>query len=169
MAGEQQSIMPTSSQTRHQSQTHRQPSRLGSRRSGRSVDHSTLLAIGSWSSQKTDHGDRHALSSSRSESARHEDGSSYNDFILFPDEDHTNAYEDVSAYTEQPSAPLAPRNPRLRTPDIAPLSTDVQFFPCLGDEADEDRINEAWYLAGRDRVLSQMEEAMAYMSVVGGR
>ncbi|GKT64166.1 hypothetical protein ColTof4_06542 [Colletotrichum tofieldiae] len=102
------------------------------------------------------------MSGNRSDFARDEDESSYkrepyDDFILFPDESQTDTYEDVSAYTEQPAAPLAPRIHRLRTPDIAPLSTDVQFFPCLGDEAEEDRINEAWYLAGRERVRSQIQ------------
>ncbi|OHX00118.1 hypothetical protein CSPAE12_01349 [Colletotrichum incanum] len=114
------------------------------------------------------------MSSNRSYFARDQDESSYkhvpyDDFILFPDESQTDTHEDVSIYTEQPPAPLAPCIHRLRTPDIAPLSTDVQFFPCLGDEAEEDRINEAWYLAGRERVHSQMDEALAYMSVVGGR
>ncbi|KAK1569771.1 uncharacterized protein LY79DRAFT_528031 [Colletotrichum navitas] len=174
MFEEQRPSICTSPQATHRPQTHHQNLRSGSRKNRRSADHSTLVAIGSWSSHKTGHGDRHALSNSRNESTRYENGLSYqhapyDDFNLFPEEGHTDDYEDVSAYTEQPSAPLAPRIPRFRTPDIAPLSTDVQFFPCLGDEPDEDRINEAWYLAGRDRVLSQMEEAMAYMSIVGGR
>ncbi|KAK2039428.1 hypothetical protein LZ31DRAFT_476619 [Colletotrichum somersetense] len=171
---EDRSSISTSPQARHRPQTHHQNFRSGSRRNRRSADHSALLAIGSWSSHKTGHGDGHALSDGKSESAQHDFGSSYqhaphDDFILFPEEGHTDEYEDVSAYTEQPSAPLAPHITRSRTPDIAPLSTDVQFFACLGDEPEEDRINEAWYLAGRDRVLSQMEEAMAYMSIVGRR
>ncbi|GKT52498.1 uncharacterized protein ColSpa_12679 [Colletotrichum spaethianum] len=178
MTGEQLFAMDTSPQTRHQALPHHRNSRPRLRRSRRSADHSALLAIGSWSSPDIhlgDHyGDRSAPSRNKSDFAsRQEDESyehaSYDDFILFPDEIPTDTHEDVSAYTEQPSAPLAPRIPRLRTPDLAPLSTDVQFFPCHGDEAEEDRINEAWYLAGRERVHSQMDEAMAYMSIVEGR
>lgn len=81
----------------------------------------------------------------------------YDDFLLFPDE-NLDDFEDPSMPADYVSStPMAPRITRLRTPDIAPLSTDVQFFPCLGDEAEEDRINEAWYLAGRERVDCQRQ------------
>ncbi|KAK1998090.1 hypothetical protein LX36DRAFT_681293 [Colletotrichum falcatum] len=174
MFEERRSSVSASPQMKHRPQRHHRNSRPRSRGNRRSADHSTLLAIGSWSSQGVGQEDGHALSNSSSEPVPHDDGSSYkhspyDDFILFPDGGHADDYEDVPVHIEQPSAPLPPRIPRLRTPEIAPLSTDYQFFPCLGDEPDEDRINEAWYLAGRDRVLSQMEEATAYMSIVGGR
>ncbi|GKT97161.1 hypothetical protein Ct61P_15011 [Colletotrichum tofieldiae] len=61
------------------------------------------------------------MSGNRSDFARDEDESSYkrepyDDFILFPDESQTDTYEDVSAYTEQPAAPLAPASTGFARP-----------------------------------------------------
>ncbi|KAK6215556.1 hypothetical protein QIS74_08575 [Colletotrichum tabaci] len=171
MMGEQRSSMTASPRTRKQSQSAPRSPRLGARGSTSVADHSSLAAVGSWSSQIVHNGDYHTRRGIQSDFARYEDESSYkyapyDDFILFPDESSADAQERASAYTRQSPAPLGPRISRLRTPDIAPLSTDVQFFPCLGDEAEEDRINEAWYLAGRERVASQMNDALAYISAI---
>jgi hypothetical protein len=54
---------------------------------------------------------------------------------------------------DPPSAPLIPR---LRTPDLVPMSMDAQFCPCC-DEPNQDRINEIWYLTGRTKMDSQRE------------
>ncbi|TDZ33096.1 hypothetical protein C8035_v006030 [Colletotrichum spinosum] len=86
------------------------------------------------------------------------------DFVLFPEE----IPEDDTQNGRASSPPRAPRISRLRTPDIAPLSTDVQFFPCLGNEDEQDRVNEAWYLAGRERLDAQIDNAIAYMAGVDG-
>ncbi|KAF0318613.1 hypothetical protein GQ607_014164 [Colletotrichum asianum] len=120
---------------------------------------SSLIAIGSWSDQSSYH-DAHLSRAHRFYDARlFDDGpdskdlsvAPEDDFILFPDD----TPEPALVPYEAALPPRAPRIPRLRTPDLAPLSTDVQFFPCLGDEREEDRVNETWYLAGRERVDSQ--------------
>lgn len=54
-----------------------------------------------------------------------------------------------------PSPPLAPQISRLSTPDLSPLATDVEFCPCHGDECVEDKVGDAWYIAGRSKMNSQ--------------
>ncbi|KAL0935714.1 uncharacterized protein CTRU02_210305 [Colletotrichum truncatum] len=132
----------------------------------RNPDHS-LLAIGSWSNQSHHHETNHSHANRFGDHVTFNDQAAANDlpmgysasfnetddFVLFPDD----TPEDELVPYGRPLPPRAPRISRLRTPDIAPLSTDVQFFPCLGDECEEDRINEAWYLAGRETVDSQRQ------------
>ncbi|OHF01644.1 hypothetical protein CORC01_03134 [Colletotrichum orchidophilum] len=167
--------MPASPRPRHQpSPDRRSPGSVPPRRR-RSPDHITLLAMGSWSSQSIHDDDPYARPGrERSINSIHDGDFSaknapYDDFILFPDDATADTHEDFTACAESSLAPRAPRFTRLRTPDFAPLSTDVQFFPCLGDEAEQDRINEAWYIAGRDGVNSKLDGALAYMAVVEGR
>ncbi|TQN71445.1 hypothetical protein CSHISOI_04111 [Colletotrichum shisoi] len=160
--GEQRSSMTASPKTRKQPLSAPRSPRYESRGGTSVTDHSSLAAVGSWSSQSVHNGDYHTRRGIHSDLPRYEDESSYkyapyDDFILFPDESSVDTQGKASVYTRQSPAPLGPRISRLRTPDIAPLSTDVQFFPCLGDETEEDRINEAWYLAGRERVASQTQ------------
>ncbi|KAJ3963153.1 hypothetical protein N0V92_000135 [Colletotrichum tropicale] len=136
---------------------------------------SSLLAIGSWSDQSSHHDARLSQAHRFHDAPLFNDGpeskdlsaAPEDDFILFPDD----TPEPALVPYEAALPPRAPRIPRLRTPDLAPLSTDVQFFPCLGDEREEDRVNETWYLAGRERVDSQLNDALAYMAGVkaGGR
>ncbi|KAJ0165099.1 hypothetical protein CTA2_12358 [Colletotrichum tanaceti] len=160
MMSDQRSSMTASPKTRKQPLSAPRSPRHVSRGSTSVADHSNLAAVGSWSTQSVHNGDYHTRRGIQSDLYEDESShkyASYDDFILFPDESLADTQERVSAYTRQSPAPLGPRISRLGTPDIAPLSTDVQFFPCLGDEAEEDRINEAWYLAGRERVASQSQ------------
>lgn len=53
-----------------------------------------------------------------------------------------------------PSPPRTPRAPRLRTPDLSPLSTDVEFCPCHGGAA-EDQVNGVWHMAEKSKMDSQ--------------
>ncbi|KAF9872569.1 hypothetical protein CkaCkLH20_10066 [Colletotrichum karsti] len=151
-------------------------SKASSHRRRRSPD-SSLLAVGSWSNQShRDDGnqartgrfdmfapvnDEIAAKSLPMDSA----SGMMDDFVLFPDD----TAEDALVPYEEALPPCAPCISRLRTPDLAPMSTDVQFFPCLGDEREEDRINEAWYLAGREKMDSQLNDALAYMAGTEGR
>ncbi|KAF6826924.1 hypothetical protein CPLU01_09404 [Colletotrichum plurivorum] len=50
-----------------------------------------------------------------------------------------------------------PLIPRLCSPDVALLSTDLQFFTRTGFECEEDRVDEAWYLAGHDAMADMAE------------
>ncbi|KAK1623205.1 hypothetical protein BDP81DRAFT_399525 [Colletotrichum phormii] len=132
--------------------------------------------MGSWTSQSIHDEEPCARYGREKGSSSFHDGdcssknAPYDDFILFPDDAENDINEDFASPAQSSSsAPRAPRISRLRTPDLAPLSTDVQFFPCLGDEAERDRINEAWYIAGRERVASQLDDALAYMAAVEGR
>ncbi|OLN81495.1 hypothetical protein CCHL11_10313 [Colletotrichum chlorophyti] len=141
-------------------------SRPGPRRR-RNLDEGSLLAIGSWGSHNS-HEFYHAQSERLSSTIAGDDFSAkngydvltppgtYEDFILFPNE-HGDVTTDAIFYPDEvPSAPMAPRIPRLHTPDLAPLSTDIQFFPCHDEEV-EDRINETWYLAGREKIDKQRQ------------
>ncbi|KAK2778827.1 hypothetical protein CKAH01_11601 [Colletotrichum kahawae] len=139
----------------------------------RDQSENSLLAIGSWSDHSSHHDAHLSQAHHFHDAPLFDDGpdskdllaAPEDDFILFPDD----TAEPALVPYEEALPPRAPRIPRLRTPDLAPLSTHVQFFPCLGDEREEDRVNETWYLAGRERVDSQMDDALAYMAGVEGR
>lgn len=140
-------------------------SKANSHRRRRKPDFS-LIAMGSWSSQSYYRdGERTRIEHLGSLASINDDivatnlpmdsssSSVMDDFILIPDD----TAEDALVQYEEASPPRAPHGDRLRTPYIAPMSTDVQFFPCLGDEREEDRINDTWYLAGREKVDSQRQ------------
>ncbi|KAF6843716.1 hypothetical protein CMUS01_01823 [Colletotrichum musicola] len=64
----------------------------------------------------------------------------------------------ASIRRELPSSPRQqPLIHRLYSPDVALLSTDVQFFTRTGFECEEDRVDEAWYLAGHDAMADMAE------------
>ncbi|KXH41011.1 hypothetical protein CNYM01_05487 [Colletotrichum nymphaeae SA-01] len=176
MSDEQLYSLPPSPRPRHQPSSYRRSLEPVSQRRRRSPDHDSLVAMGSWTSQST-HNEEPCTRSGRekgSSSSFHDSDfpakyAPYDDFILFPDDAGEYIHEDFTVPAHSSSAPGAPRITRLRTPDLAPLSTDVQFFPCLGNESERDRINEAWYIAGRERVESQLDDALAYMAAVEGR
>jgi hypothetical protein len=49
--------------------------------------------------------------------------------------------------------PQTPRDTRLSTPDLPPLSTDFEFCPChRSGEHEQDRINQEFYLAIRSKM-----------------
>ncbi|KAK1454688.1 hypothetical protein CMEL01_03448 [Colletotrichum melonis] len=164
LSDEQLYSIPPSPRPRHQPSSYRRSPGPVSQRRRRSPDHDSLVAMGSWTSQST-HNEEPCTRSGRekgSSSSFHDGDFSakyapYDDFILFPDDAGEYIHEDFTVPAHSSSALGAPRITRLRTPDLAPLSTDVQFFPCLGDESERDRINEAWYIAGRERVESQCQ------------
>ncbi|EXF85847.1 hypothetical protein CFIO01_11723 [Colletotrichum fioriniae PJ7] len=175
MSDEQLYSLPPSPRLRHQPPSYRRSPGPASQRRRRSPDHDSLVAMGSWTSQNTHNEEPCTRSGREKGSSTFHSGdfsardAPYDDFILFPDDAGECMHEDFRAPAQSSSAPRAPRITRLRTPDLAPLSTDVQFFPCLGGESERDRINEAWYIAGRERVESQLDDALAYMSAVEGR
>ncbi|KAK1671082.1 hypothetical protein BDP55DRAFT_732515 [Colletotrichum godetiae] len=175
ISDEQLYSMPPSPRPRHQPLSYRRSPGPVSQRRRRSRDHDSLIAMGSWTSQSIRDEEpcarygRERCSSSLHDGDFLAKNTPYDDFILFPDGAENDIYEDFASPAQSSSAPRAPRITRLRTPDLAPLSTDVQFFPCLGDEAERDRINEAWYIASRERVASQLDDALAYMAAVEGR
>jgi hypothetical protein len=52
--------------------------------------------------------------------------------------------------------PKTPRDTRLSTPDLPPLSTDFEFCPCHhSDEAGQERINEDFYFVSRSKMDMQ--------------
>ncbi|KAM0344097.1 hypothetical protein ACHAPU_007818 [Fusarium lateritium] len=54
--------------------------------------------------------------------------------------------------------PKTPRDTRLSTPDLPPLSTDFEFCPCHHSNGDEqDRINEDFYFVSRSKMDMQSE------------
>ncbi|RBR04547.1 hypothetical protein FVER53590_25528 [Fusarium verticillioides] len=61
--------------------------------------------------------------------------------------------------------PETPRDTRLSTPDLPPLSTDFEFCPCHGSgEHEQDRINQEFYLATRSKMDVQMINALAHIA-----
>ncbi|KAM0218501.1 hypothetical protein ACHAPQ_005397 [Fusarium lateritium] len=52
--------------------------------------------------------------------------------------------------------PTTPRDTRLSTPDLPPLSTDFEFCPCHhSDESEQERINEDFYFISRSKMDMQ--------------
>ncbi|KAF4992261.1 hypothetical protein FGRMN_7291 [Fusarium graminum] len=52
--------------------------------------------------------------------------------------------------------PKTPRDTRLSTPDLPPLSTDFEFCPCHDSTHDEqDRLNEDFYFVSRSKMDMQ--------------
>ncbi|KAK1726503.1 uncharacterized protein BDZ83DRAFT_650431 [Colletotrichum acutatum] len=161
MSDEQLYSLPPSPRSRPQPLSYRRSPGPVSQRRICNADHDSLIAMGSWTSQSTHNEEPCTRSGREKGSSTFHNGdllakdASYDDFILFPDDARECIHGDFTAPAQPSSAPRAPRITRLRTLDLAPLSTDVQFFPCLGGESERDRINEAWYIAGRERVESQ--------------
>lgn len=61
--------------------------------------------------------------------------------------------------------PETPRDTRLSTPDLPPLSTDFEFCPChRSGEHEQDRINQEFYLATRSKMDVQMINALAHIA-----
>ncbi|KAF5550019.1 hypothetical protein FPHYL_9483 [Fusarium phyllophilum] len=61
--------------------------------------------------------------------------------------------------------PETPRDTRLSTPDLPPLSTDFEFCPCHhSGEHEQDRINQEFYLATRSKMDVQMINALAHIA-----
>ncbi|KAF4469835.1 hypothetical protein FALBO_3275 [Fusarium albosuccineum] len=55
--------------------------------------------------------------------------------------------------------PRTPRESRLPTPDLAPISTDFEFCPChQRDEGEDVRINEEYYFVSRSKMDIQNSE-----------
>ncbi|KAF4954013.1 hypothetical protein FGADI_5549 [Fusarium gaditjirri] len=61
--------------------------------------------------------------------------------------------------------PATPRDFRLSTPDLPPLSTDFEFCPChRSGEHEQDMINQEFYLATRSKMDVQMINALAQIA-----
>ncbi|SPJ81909.1 uncharacterized protein FTOL_09314 [Fusarium torulosum] len=75
----------------------------------------------------------------------------------FPDTDR-----DVLADDWQPKTP---RDTRLSTPDLPPLSTDFEFCPCHhSDETEQEKINEDFYFVSRSKMDMQTINALAHIA-----
>ncbi|KAF6809084.1 hypothetical protein CSOJ01_07153 [Colletotrichum sojae] len=116
-----------------------------------------LLSVGSWYDQNARrmHIDDDDVFEDEEEARKTSD--LYDDFA-----NCANAAEKAAAQASiDRELPLLPRQqptiPRLRSPDVALLSTDVQFFTRTGFESEEDRVDEAWYLAGHDAMADMAE------------
>ncbi|KAH7251587.1 hypothetical protein BKA59DRAFT_128803 [Fusarium tricinctum] len=61
--------------------------------------------------------------------------------------------------------PMTPRDTRLSTPDLPPLSTDFEFCPChYSDETEQERINEDFYFVSRSKMDMQTINALAHIA-----
>lgn len=92
----------------------------------------------------------------------------WSDHIALPQQQQLlteSAYNDEDIFQSRrmsrSSIPDTPRDWLLPTPELSPMPTHYTFCPCCVDE--ESRINDTWHMAGKEKMHTQMENAMAYI------
>ncbi|KAL6910170.1 hypothetical protein GGI43DRAFT_378163 [Trichoderma evansii] len=92
----------------------------------------------------------------------------WSDHVALPQQQQLlteSAYNDEDIFQNKrmsrSSIPDTPRDWLLPTPELSPMPTHYTFCPCCVDE--DSRINDTWHMAGKEKMHTQMESAMAYI------